>query len=66
VALKQIREFALGRPGVLEPEHRMAADGAALDLQRMPAERQQRHCEWFAARTQRRDGALHGGGFAAF
>jgi hypothetical protein len=44
----------------------MPAHRAPLDLKGMAAERQQRHGEWLAARTQRGHGALEGGGFASF
>ena len=66
VALKQLDDFALDPAGLFEAEHGVPAHGAALRLDRMAAQRTERHRKRFAAGAQRLHGALHDSSLAGF
>ena len=55
----ELDQFAAQHARVPQPQHGAAANGAALRLDRMAGERDQRCRERFAVRAQRADRALH-------
>ena len=59
MARVEFGELALESAGVAQPQHRAAADGAAVGLDGAAGERHQLHGEAFAVGAQRIDGVLH-------